>query len=44
MSASHGYRTMGVIEYDDGGYVEKRKRRKSHINEANKWAMEMPIN
>ena len=43
MSVSHGYSTMGGIEYDDGGYVEKTKRRKSHINEANQWAMEMPI-
>ena len=42
MSVSHGYSTMGGIEYDDGGYVEKTKRRKSHINEANQWAMEMP--
>ena len=42
MSASHGHSTMGGIEYDDGGYVEKTKRRKSHINEANQWAMEMP--
>ena len=43
MSVSHGYNTMGGIEYDDGGYVEKTKQRKSHINEANPWAMEMPI-
>ena len=43
MSVSHGYSTMGGIEYNDGGYVEKTKRRKSHINEANQWAMEMPI-
>ena len=43
MSASHGHSTMGGIEYDDGGYVEKTKGRKSHINEANQWAMEMPI-
>ena len=42
MSMSHGYSTMVGIEYDDGGYVEKTKRRKSHINEANQWAMEMP--
>ena len=42
MSVSHGYSTMGGIEYNDGGYVEKTKRRKSHINEANQWAMEMP--
>ena len=44
MSTSHGHSTMGVIEYNDGGYVEKTKRRKSHINEDNQWAMEMPIN
>ena len=36
MSVSHGYSSMGGIEYNDGGYVEKtKKRRKSHINEAN---------
>ncbi len=39
----HGYSTMGGIEYDGGGYVEKTIRRKYHINEANQWAMEMPI-
>ena len=44
MSVSHGYNTMGGIEYNDGGYAEKTKRRKSHINEANQQAMEMPIN
>ena len=44
MSMSHGYSTMGEIEYNDGGYVEKTKRRKSHINAANQWAREMPIN
>ena len=27
MSVSHGYSTMGGIEYDDGGYVEKTKKR-----------------
>ena len=43
MSASHGHRTMDGIEYNEGGYVEKTKRRKSHINKANQWAMEMPI-
>ena len=26
MSASHGYSTIGGIEYDDGGYVEKTKK------------------
>ena len=41
MSVSHGYSTMGGIEYDDGGCVEKTKRRKSHIDEANQRAMEM---
>ena len=35
MSVSHGHSTMGGIEYNEGGYVEKTKRRKSHINEAN---------
>ena len=25
MSVSHGYSTMGGIEYDDGGCVEKKK-------------------
>ena len=44
MSVSHGYSTMGGIEYDDGGCVEKTKRRKSHVDEANQRAMEMPIN
>ena len=45
MSVSHGYNTMGVIEYDDGDCVEKtKKRRKSHIDEDNQWAMEMLIN
>ena len=43
MNVRHGYSTMGGIDYNDGGYVEKTKRRKSHINEANEWAMEMPI-
>ena len=42
MSASHGHSTIGGIEYNEGGYVENTKTRKSHINEANKWAMEMP--
>ena len=42
MSTSHGHSTMGGIEYNEGGYVEKSKRRKSHINEANQWIMEMP--
>ena len=42
MSVSHGYSTMGGIEYDDGDCVEKTK--KSHIDEDNQRAMEMPIN
>ena len=45
MSMSHGYSTMGGLEYDDGGCVEKtKKKRKSHIDAANQRAMEMPIN
>ena len=44
MSASHGYSTMGGIEYDDGDCVEKTKKEKSHIDEDNQRAMEMPIN
>ena len=44
MSASHGHSTMDGIEYDDGGCVRRQKRRKSHIDAANQWAMEMPIN
>ena len=40
---SHGYSTMGGIEYDDGDCVEKKKRKKSHIDEDNQQAMEMPI-
>ena len=28
MSVSHGYRTMGGIEYNDGDYVEKTKKEK----------------
>ena len=44
MSVSHGYSTIGGIKYDGGGCVEKIKGRKSHIDAANQWAMEMPIN
>ena len=44
MSASHGYSTMGEIEYGDRDNKEKTKRRKSHIDEDNQWAMEMAIN
>ena len=44
MSVSHGYSTMGGIEYDDGDCVEKTKRIKSHVDEANQRAVEMPIN
>ena len=29
MSVSHGYSTMGGIEYNDGGYVEKTKKGES---------------
>ena len=29
MSASHGHSTMGGIEYDDGGCVEKTKKGES---------------
>ena len=28
MSVSHGYSTIGGIEYDDGGCVEKTKKEK----------------
>ena len=28
MSVSHGHGTIGGIEYDGGGYVEKTKREK----------------
>ena len=44
MSVSHGYSTMGGIKYNEGGYMEKTKRRKSHIDATNQQAMEMPIN
>ena len=45
MSASHGYSTMGGIEYDDRGkYREYKKVRKSHIDGANQRDTEMPIN
>ena len=44
MSVSHGHSTIGGIEYDGGGCVENTKGRKSHIDEANQRAMEMPIN
>ena len=42
MSVSHGHSTIGGIEYDGGGCVEKTKRRKSHIDVANQRAMEIP--
>ena len=42
MSVRHGHSTIGGIEYDGGGCVEKTKRRKSHINAGNQRAMEMP--
>ena len=32
MSASHGYSTIGGIEYDDGGWVEKTKKGESLIS------------
>ena len=44
MSESHGYSTIGGIEYNDGGYVEKTKREKVSHDAANQRAMEMPIN
>ena len=44
MSISHGYSTMGGVEYDDRGYERRQKGRKSHIDAANQRAMEMPIN
>ena len=44
MSASHGHSTMDGLEHNDGGSMEKTKRRKSHIDAANQRAMEMPIN
>ena len=44
MSVSHGHSTMGGGEYDDRDYVRRQKWRKSHIDAANQWAMEMPIN
>ena len=28
MSVSHGHSTIGGIEYDGGGYVEKTKKKK----------------
>ena len=43
MSASHGYSTIGEVEYDDRGYVRRQKGRKSHIDAANQRAMEMPM-
>ena len=44
MSASHGYSTMGGVEYDDRDYVRKQKRKKPHIDTANQRDMETPIN
>ena len=44
MSAGHGYSTMVEIGIMVEVYMEKTKRRKSHIDAANQWAMEMPIN
>ena len=42
MSASHGHSTIGGIEYNEGVMWRRQKGRKSHINEANQWAMEIP--
>ena len=43
MSGSHGYSTIGGIEYDDRGkYKEDKKLRKPHIGVANQRAMECP--
>ena len=44
MSVSHGYSTMGGVEYDDRDCVRRKKGRKSHVDVANQRAMEMPIN
>ena len=44
MSVSHGYSTMGGVEYDDRDYVRRQKKRMSHIDVANQRAMEMAIN
>ena len=44
MSVNHGHSTIGGMEYDGGGCVEKAKRIKSHVDAANQRAMEMPIN
>ena len=45
MSASHGYSTIGGIEYNDRGkYREDKKVRESQIDAANQRAMEIPIN
>ena len=33
MSTSHGHRTMGGIEYNEGGYVEKTKKEKAQKRE-----------
>ena len=32
MSVSHGHSTIGGIECDDGGYVEKTKRREKIVS------------
>ena len=42
MSVSHEHITICGIEY--GGCGEDKKRRKSHIDEDNQRAMEIPIN
>ena len=43
MSVSHGYSTMGGIEYNDRDW-RRQKMRKSHTDAANQWDREMPIN
>ena len=35
---------MGGVKDNDGVYERRQKARKSHIDAANQWAMEMPIN
>ena len=44
MSVSHGYSTMGGIEYNDEGSVEKTKKEKVSHQRGVSGAMEMPIN
>ena len=44
MSVSHGLSTIGGIEYDGGGYMEKTKKEKVSHRLGVSTAMEMPIN